>query len=591
MNVEPLVVLDDAKAQRLRIFDEPRAVVQAMTPAELMPAFADMQFALDAGHHLAGYFSYELGYLLENRLAPLLPAVRPVPLLWFGVFARPPRVLEGAETAAFWAGGRAWAGTLTPEWDEQAYGERFARIVEWIASGDIFQVNLSLRARFPVIGSARALHRELRAHAGAEHGAFIHDGERQILSFSPELFFKVSRDGVILTRPMKGTAPRAQDPAADAALRAALAASPKDRAENLMIVDLLRNDLGRIAEIGSVAVPSLFDVETYPTVYQMVSSVSARLQPGTGIERIVRTLFPCGSVTGAPKIRAMEIVHALEASPRGVYCGAIGHFAPDGSAAFNVAIRTLTIAGGCGELGIGGAIVADSSLASEYAECRLKAGYFEKAHRPLLLIETLRHAEGGFVRYALHLQRMRASACSFGIPFDQKEAATALAEVVAGKWGALRVRLTLDEAGRFAATATTLAAKPRAWRYEISPVRLASDDPLLRHKTNWRDVHDGEMTRLKAQSNCDEVLFLNEKEQFCEGSRSNLFVEIDGMLLTPALSSGLLDGCLRREMLTLAQCREALLTRSDLDRAGRIYLGNSLRGLIPAVPVTCIGSL
>ena len=590
MNARPLVVLDDAKAQRLQIFAEPRAIIRATAPADVLPAFAGMQAALDAGHHLAGYFSYELGYPLESRLAPLLPATRPVPLLWFGVFAQPPRMLEGAEACAFWGDGRAWVGALTPEWDERAYGERFARALACIGSGDIYQVNLSLRARFPVIGQAPALHRELRAQAGGAHGAFIDDGERQILSFSPELFFAVSPDGAIHTRPMKGTAPRAHDPAVDAALRSALGTSQKDRAENLMIVDLLRNDLGRVAEIGSVTVPSLFDIETYPTVHQMVSSVSARLQPGTGIERMVHALFPCGSVTGAPKIRAMEIIRALEASPRGVYCGAIGHFSPDGSAAFNVAIRTLTIAGGCGELGMGGAIVADSEVVKEYAECLLKAAYFEKARRPLLLIETLRHEAGGFVRHALHMQRMQASARSFGIRFDHEAAAMALAAAVADHSGPLRVRLALDEVGGFAATATALAASPLEWRYAISPVRLSSDDPLLRHKTNWRGVHDSELARLGAQTGCAEVLFLNEQDELCEGSRSNLFVEIDGMLLTPAQPCGLLDGCLRQDLLTQGQCREAVLKLSDLDRAARIYFGNSLRGLIRAMPVTCAGS-
>lgn len=584
-NTAPVVVLDDVKAQRLRVFGEPLGIVQATTPPEVSPAFEAMQVALAAGHHLAGYVSHELGYLLEDRLAPLLPAVRSVPLLWFGVFEQPPLVLEAAAANAYWQGERAWAGPLTFEWDADAYAERFARSIEWIAAGDIFQVNLSLRARFSVIGSARALHRELRAHGGGAHGAYIDDGQRQILSFSPELFFRIDRDGVIVTRPMKGTAARAQDPAHDAALRATLAASSKDRAENLMIVDLIRNDLGRIAEIGSVNVPSLFEIETYPTVMQMVSSVAARLPPDTTIERTMRALFPCGSVSGAPKIRAMEIIRALESSPRGVYCGAIGHFAPDGSAEFNVAIRTLTIANGRGELGIGGAIVADSEAGSEYRECLLKARHFETARRPLMLIETLRCESGRLIRHTLHMRRMRASADVFGIPFDPQAATAALAEAIANRGGGLRIRLTLNEIGHFSASASALAETPAAWRYVISPARLASADPLLRHKTNWRDVHDAELARLKARFDCDEILLRNEDDQLCEGSRSNLFVEINGVMLTPPLRCGLLDGCLRREMLNRGQCREAVITTSDLDRAEHVYLGNSLRGLIPALPI------
>ena len=240
---------------------------------------------------------------------------------------------------------------------------------------------------------------QLRARSAAAHGAFIDDGERQILSLSPELFFDLSPDGQLTAKPMKGTIARGADLQSDADARAALAASVKDRAENLMIVDLLRNDLGRIAEIGSVRVEDLFAVETYPTLHTMVSTVKARLKPGSDIAAIVRALFPCGSITGAPKIRAMEIIRELEASPRGVYCGAIGHFAPDGSARFNVAIRTLTIRGGAGELGIGGAVVQDSASGAEYDECLLKARYYEAARRPLELIETLRWSpDEGFVR-------------------------------------------------------------------------------------------------------------------------------------------------------------------------------------------------
>ncbi|MGZ5938876.1 MAG: aminodeoxychorismate synthase component I, partial [Rhizomicrobium sp.] len=419
----PFVLFDDATPGRERVlrFGRPLTMIRASGPDEVPDAFRAVEAALAAGHHVAGWMSYELGYALEPHLAPLQWPVRELPLLWFGVFAAPERI--GREDLE--AGGRAYAGPLRNEWDGRAYRSRFDRVHDYIEAGDIYQANLSFRSRFAFAGDPLALYLQLRDRAGAAHGAYIDDGERQVLSLSPELFFDISADGKITARPMKGTAPRGTDELSDARAKASLAASPKDRAENLMIVDLLRNDVGRLALIGSVAVPDLFAVETYPTLHTMVSTVTAQLKPATRAEAIVRALFPCGSVTGAPKIHAMEIIRELEESPRGIYCGAIGFFAPDGSANFNVAIRTLTISGNRGQLGIGGAVVQDSTAASEYAECLLKARYFESVRKPIGLIETLRY-ENGFVRRERHLDRMQRSARFLDIPFDRMAAMRAL---------------------------------------------------------------------------------------------------------------------------------------------------------------------
>ena len=523
-------------------FAEPIFTIEADQPSEMADALASMQRALDAGHHVAGYFSYELGYALEPKLLPLLPAARGVPLLWFGVYDRP-RKLEPEF-------GRAYAGPIRWEWDQAGYAKRFDRVADYIKAGDIYQANLSMRGRFKMVGDPLGLYHAIGTQP---HGAYIDDGERQILSFSPELFFDLDRHGRIVTKPMKGTAPRAGD---DASERAKLQASAKDRAENLMIVDLLRNDLSRLG--GEVAVTDLFAVETYPTLHQMVSTVTAQLRADSGIAKILRAIFPSGSITGAPKIRAMQIIRELEASPRGVYCGSIGYFAPDGSARFNVAIRTLTIQDGEGELGVGGAVVADSDCAGEYAECLLKARYFESARRPIELIETMR----GGVRADLHLARMEASAKIFGIPFDRQAVPLLLGE---------RVRLSLAENGDFA-VATAPLSEQRRWSFVI---RSRKDDPLLRHKTSWREVYE-------IETGADEVLFINQRDELCEGSRSNLFLVIDGQWLTPSLSSGLLPGCLRQEMLAAGHCREAVLSLSDLDRAEQIWFGNSLRSLIAA---------
>jgi len=556
-----LVILDDGSR---KVFSAPLKVIQVDLPAEVPAALAAVEAALAAGHHVAGWLGYELGYVLEPRLAG---PVSPGPLLQLGVFGPP----TGEAPPP---GGRAYAGPLKPEWNQSQYAGRFARVKDYIAAGDIYQANLSFRARFAFAGEPRILYEQLRAQSGAAHCAYVDYGP-SILSLSPELFFDFAANGKITVRPMKGTAPRQGD---DQHEVEALAASPKDRAENLMIVDLIRNDLSRIAQAGSVQVSDLFKVETYPTLHTMVSTVTATKRKDAGVADILRALFPCGSVTGAPKIRAMEVLRELEASPRGAYCGAIGHFAPDGSARFNVAIRTLTVWGDEGELGIGGGVVQDSRADSEYAECLLKARFFEAGRRPLELIETLRW-EQDFVRLDSHLARMAGSAKVFGLAFDRAEAHAALAKAVAGKRGPLRVRLTLNEAGAHDAIVHELPPNPSLWTYAISPERTDSRDLFLRHKTNWRDLYENEVKRLGT----DEVIFVNERGEITEGARSNVFVMRDGTLLTPPLTAGVLDGRLRAELIAGGKAREAVLTLDDLQ--DEIWFGNSLRGLIPAKAV------
>ena len=557
-----LVILDDGPRP---VFRAPLAVIAADTPGEVPAALEAAGEALAQGRHVAGWLGYELGYALEPRLGGALRPGR-TPLLRLGVFQGP-----AGEAPA--AASRAYAGPLRLEWDRCAYAARFALVKAYIAAGDIYQANLSFRARFAFAGDALSLYEQLRAASGAGHCGFIDDGQHQVLSLSPELFFELAANGMLTARPMKGTAARGGN---DDAERAGLAASPKDRAENLMIVDLIRNDLGRVAETGSVAVPELFRIESYPTLHAMVSTVTAQKREKASIADLLRALFPCGSVTGAPKIRAMEILRELESSPRGAYCGAIGHFAPDGSARFNVAIRTLTIAGGEGELGIGGGVVQDSVADGEYAECLLKARFFDATRRPLELIETLRF-ETSFLRLERHLARMDNSARLFGLAFDAAAAKAALDQAVVGRTGPLRVRLTLDEAGAHRAVAHDLPPTPDHWTYAVSSVRTQSADLLLRHKTNWRDLYDSEVTRLGT----DEVIFINERGELTEGARSNIFLRRDGLLLTPPLEAGVLDGRLRAEMIGCGTAREAVLTAADLK--GEVWFGNSLRGLIRAI--------
>lgn len=578
------VILDDTRAGTADLFIEPSRVVAVRDPGDVPAALSVMQAFLASGHYLAGYLSYELGFALEPSLRPLLlPSDRTRPLLWFGVFDTAPIKLDHVQAAALWPYERVYATTPTFEWGRATYRHRFDAIMASIRAGDIYEANLSMRAHFKLTGTARALYGQLRQHADVAHGAFVDDGERQLLSFSPESFFAIDATRRIVTRPMKGTAPRDSDPVTDHALRSGLQASAKNRAENLMIVDLLRNDLGRIAETGSVEVPELFTVEAYPTVYQMTSTVCAKVMPRCGVSDILQALFPSGSVTGAPKIRAMRILHGIEDSPRGAYCGAIGMFAPDGGARFNVAIRTVTVHDGEGELGVGGAILADSNADEEYDECLLKARYFEEARRPVSLLETMAYIGGAWPRRVRHLERLRDSAQALGIPFNTSDAAAALDSAVAPTSAApQRVRLALHEDGTLAATTATLPATRAPLQFRIFPCPIRSTDPLNPYKTDWRDTCERALAWALSLG-CDEAVFVNERGEISEGTYTNVFVERDGRLLTPPLSSGCLPGCLRAELLAHGRCAEALLTADDLRNAGRIYLGNSLRGLVPAM--------
>jgi para-aminobenzoate synthetase component 1 len=365
---EPFIEVDRGPAGVPARFARPMRMVWAGSLGAVPSALATLDQALAAGAWIAGYASYELGYAFEPRLAALLPPERRMPLLEFGVFGPP------GPTAPRPPGGRL--GPFRAAWDRAAYGAAFARVADYIRAGDIYQANLTMPLRGSWSGDPAAIHAALAARQPVGHGALVNLPGAVLTSRSPELFFALDGRGAIEARPMKGTAPRDPDPCADAGLREGLAQDAKNRAENLMIVDLLRNDVSRITEVGSVKVPELFAVESYATVHQMVSRVTGRLLPGTPLSRIFAALFPCGSVTGAPKLRAMEILRELEPWPREAYCGAIGWAAPDGRAAFNVAIRTLALhAGGEAVLNVGGGVVADSVADAEYEEALWKARF------------------------------------------------------------------------------------------------------------------------------------------------------------------------------------------------------------------------
>lgn len=590
----PFVLIDDARTDAdALLFEGPRDILTCSRAEDVPATLTAIDAAVARGHYVAGYLAYELGYALEPRLAPLMPEGFKTPLIWMGVFAAPPRRLDQTALRSLiddWGQMPADVTMDAPNVAHDDYLAHVEQVREHIRAGDVYQINYTFKQPFTLNGSALALYARLRNAQRAGFGTVIATGTRHILSLSPELF--IETDGArVRTRPMKGTAPRAASPAQDTARQDWLRTDEKSCAENLMIVDLLRNDLGRICEVGSVTVEALFDVERYPTVHQMTSSITGRLKPATAIGDVVRALFPCGSVTGAPKVKAMEVIRTLETDPRGVYTGAVGYAGPTGTR-LNVAIRTLDIdANGrngphLGELGIGSGVVFDSDAQAEWEECHLKARFLTDPPASFALLETLKWtADEGFALLELHLQRLRGSAAYFGYPFARGPIEAALDAAVARTTAkALRLRLTVDGWGTPQVDAQPLA-KPeaeRAWTFALAPDPVDVNSPFTYHKTTARAFYDNARTRLAAETGCDEAVFLNPEGEVTEGSFTNVFVARDGVLLTPPVSCGLLAGTLRADLLARGKAREAVLTPVDLQADGGVFLGNSVRGLVPA---------
>ncbi len=594
----PFVLLDDDRpegASAARLYRDPVEIVVARRPAEVADALARIDALSGEGFHLAGWLAYEAGLTLEPKLAPLaaLRTGAAGPLAWFGAF-RDFETIPAVEVPAWLTaqgnGARGSLGPLDPQLSPGGYAVAFARLQEAITAGDIYQANLTFPLAGAFSGDPLALYAAIRPAAGAGHGGVVHDGVHWLLSFSPELFF-ATRGREVRAKPMKGTRPRGADAEQDARLAAELGASEKDRAENLMIVDLLRNDLARVAEPGSVQVENPFAVESYPTVHQMVSEVRARLQPGRSAAEILAALFPCGSITGAPKIRAMELIGATERDARGAYCGAIGRIDPPhadrtGDAAFNVAIRTLRLTPGENDrgkavLGVGSAIVADSECLPERRECLLKGGFVRVAGGGFDLIETMAFTpEAGIPLLELHLERIKGSAAELGFAFDRHALRNAIQALCFEAEGAGKVRLVLARSGAYALEIGPMpTALPGPARCAVLRLPVDPGDWRLRHKTSDREFYDAALAAAR-DAGADEALFVGDDGKITEGSFTNVFVERDGLLLTPPAWLGLLPGVLRRSLIEAGRAREAELTLDDL--ADGFFIGNALRGLIPA---------
>ncbi len=554
-------------------FDGLERIILAGRPDEVIPAIREVEKSVAAGRHAAGFVSYEAA----SPLNPDLPsgATGELPLLWFGIFRERTEVMAGTSGGP---GGVCRVTLPLPSLDEETYSRTVATIREYIAAGHTYQVNYTIRQRFKVHGDPFGLYRRLCRNQQGAFSAWIDTGRFKILSASPELFFSLN-NGNLTMRPMKGTAPRSPDPSQDRILAEQLQKSIKERAENIMIVDLVRNDLSVIAQPGSVATPSLLQLESYPTVHQMTSTVTARLKGETSLVDLFTALFPCGSVTGAPKRRTMEIIAEQEDYPRGVYCGAIGYISPGSEALFSVGIRTVVLdsATGTGELGVGSGITWDSEAGAEYAECLAKGAFLANESADFHLIESILWEKGTFFLLERHLSRLARSAAHFGFRFDQPVIVRMLEDATAGIVAPHKVRLLLSADGQTTMEALPLPPPPVHRTPAVvafAGQRVCSSDPFLQHKSTRRALYDGERSR---RPECAEVIFLNERGEVTEGSYTNVVARKNGILVTPPLVCGLLPGTFRQELLEGGIIREQILTPGDLRESEEILLINSVR--------------
>ncbi len=589
----PFVLLDDSRASGVAgqslLFADPRRIICARTIDEVPAALAEIDEAVAAGLHVAGWIAYEAAAAFEPKVKAAIHHWPYEPLVWMMV-TDSVQTLSRQETECWietqCQGAESNLILQDGGLDQPAYEQTVHRVQDYINAGDIYQANFTFPRKGRVVGDALDLYRKLRHSQPVEYGAFIDTGDEKILSLSPELF--VRRHGnALAARPMKGTAARRATAEQDKQAIVSLAADQKSRAENLMIVDLIRNDLSRFAKPGSVKVSDLFTVETYPTLHQMTSGVEAECEPDLPPSRLLQALFPCGSVTGAPKIRAMEVISELEQGARGVYCGGVGYFSsaqPKKPAkwALSVPIRTfVVIKDDTCRLGIGSGIVADSDAAAEYEECLLKASFAETvAEEAFYLIETMRCEAGRVELLARHMDRLSGSAAALGIPVDRTSVATKVTNALPSH-GVHRVRLTLAADGKASVAVTAFSeGQEDILEVAIAEERVTSSAVWLQHKSSQRALYN-KASKVAAANGLADILFVNERGELAEGAISNLFLELHGELVTPPLASGVLPGVLRAALLDGKSRRvsERVLHYSDLKQATALYIGNALRGL------------
>jgi para-aminobenzoate synthetase/4-amino-4-deoxychorismate lyase len=568
------VILRDSFTRTWLRFENPARVICARSLAEVLPCLREVETCVDKnGWHAAGFISYEAAPAFDSALT--VRDAGGFPLLWFGLYPSVQHSQALEQDSAGWQ-----VDTWQPTVSRESYNAAIQHVKDQIAHGRTYQVNYTFRLRNQFSGSPWALFVDMVNAQAPGYSAYLDTGEHVICSASPELFFKM--DGETVTcRPMKGTTPRGLTLEQDEEQAAWLRASSKNRAENVMIVDMVRNDLGRLARTGSVRVPELFVTERYPTLWQMTSGVTAEIP--SSFSEIMTALFPCASITGAPKVSTMQIIAALETTPRRIYTGAIGYLSPGRRAQFSVAIRSLLLekATGSAEYGIGGGIVWDSTSRDEYAEALLKARVLTKRNPVFSLLETLGWTPGqGFTLLEEHLERMRSSAIYFDFPFAPSQAISAL-EKAAEKGELapqpLRVRLLLGRTGDLQVETYPFQRLENPPKVSLKLARAPIDpgNLFLYHKTTHRMFYE---EARKGVTGCDDVILYNENAEITETSIANLVFELNGELVTPPVHCGLLPGTLRAHLLAEGKIREQVVLLSDLPNCTRIWLINSLRG-------------
>ncbi len=568
-------------------FSRLEASLQADEAGAVAGLLTAVEEAVSRGLHAVGFVCYEAAPAFDPALSSW-PGDPLLPLAWFGIYRkrRDAATTDGPPFLKYRLG--PWEPGRSP----RAHAAAVRRIHDHIAAGDTYQVNYTFPLEASFAGDPGGLYRDLRrSQGGAGFCAFLDLGRAVVVSASPELFFALGADGRIEARPMKGTRPRGRWLEEDEELARELMASSKERAENVMIVDLLRNDLGRVARSGSVRVPRLWQAEALDTVWQMTSTVTARLREEVGLRQIFEALFPCGSVTGAPKVRTTRIIRQLETTPRGVYTGSIGYLSPTGreggagrlrgmEARFSVAIRTVTLdrTAGIARAGVGGGITSDSEASSEYRECLTKARFLTPSAPEFELLERLLfEPEHGYYLLERHLRRLEGSARYFGFDFDEARVRSSLAAAAAGARRPLSVRLTMTRDGRTAVESFEAEAAPSEMTAVIARrVVVDDEDRFLYHKTTNRGVYDTARTEARRRG-AQEAILRNQRGEVTEATGGNVVVETASGRFTPLLSSGLLPGTMRAELLARGEAKERRMRVEDLEAAKAVYRIDSVR--------------
>lgn len=549
-------------------FQNPINIITAYTIDEVLPSFKQIQEAVDNGYYAAGYVSYEAAPAFDS--AYRVKGNATMPLLWFGIFDEPVRQpLASAGTFSL----TEW----TPSVSREEYHQAILSIKQAIECGDTYQTNYTIRLNSNFRGDDIVFFEKLKRAQASNYCAYLTIGSHSILSASPELFFRLEGNK-LTTRPMKGTIKRGNTLKEDEANADWLYHSEKNRAENLMIVDLLRNDLGIIAEPGTVSVPKLFEIEHYPTVHQMTSTITAQVSEDIALADIFRALFPCGSITGAPKISTMSMITDLETDPREVYCGAIGYISPNGEAIFNVPIRTVWIDKRLGQAtyGVGGGITWDSTTEDEYQEILAKASLLDIYRPEFQLLESLLLENGAYFLEEEHLNRLKNSAKYFGYQYDLGEINKALQKfAVQNQTGSVKVRLLLAKDGCMTIEGSPVTQPDGILKVTLADQPINKNNPFLYNKTTNRDIY--KPFQMKKPAKAFDVLLWNSAGELTEFTNGNLVLEIEGCLWTPPVECGLLAGTFREKLLKNGDIHEKIITASDLEKSTKIWFINSVR--------------